>query len=261
MNSSILCRVPSWLAIAALMLSGCSSVFELKDNHEPGKVTPEFVSFVNTVYREQPEKSVSYPRFKMVLTPEVTRQIQHFADHNRRFIIKAYNNQQRYLAEVQELFRREGVPSDLISVGAVESGFDAKAVSYKGAAGIWQFMKPTARSYDLTVNLFKDERRDPIKSSWAAARHLADLYEEFNDWNLALAAYNAGSGSVRKAIRNGKGRDFWTLARSGHFKKQTAEYVPRVIAMSIIMKDLTEYGFVEVAGSYQSENTLLSYNQ
>lgn len=261
MIRTTLCRLPSLLALTALALSGCSSLFDIKDNHEPGKVTPEFVSFVRSQYPEEKVAKPSYPRFKMVLTPEVTRQIQHFADHNRRFIIKSYNNQQRYLVEVTELFQREGVPVELISVGAVESGFDPKAVSYQGAAGIWQFMKPTARSYNLNVTLFRDERKDPVKSSWAAARHLADLYDEFNDWNLALAAYNAGSGSVRKAIRNGKTRDFWTLARRGHFKRQTAEYVPRVIAMSIIMKDLNEYGFVEVAGEFKGDNTLLSYNK
>jgi membrane-bound lytic murein transglycosylase D len=197
----------------------------------------------------------------MVVNPEVTRQIKYFSDRDRGFVIKSYNNRQKYMTEVSELFRREGIPTELINVAAVESAFDVRAHSHKGASGIWQFMKPTARSYDLTVNLFRDERRDPIKSSWAAARHLGDLYDEFGDWNLALAAYNAGGGTVRKAIKRGNSRDFWRLARGGHFKRQTIDYVPRVIAMSIIMKELNEYGFVEVAGLLQNQSVMLSYNK
>jgi membrane-bound lytic murein transglycosylase D len=245
----------------AVFLSGCSSVLQ-QDVYVGGKtVSPEFKSFVGNIYDADPTPRRVYPRFSMVINPEVTKQIKHFSDNQRSFVIKAYNNRQRYITEVSELFKREGVPLELINVAAVESAFDTKAHSYKGASGIWQFMKPTARSYDLTVNLFRDERRDPVKSSWAAARHLGDLYDEFGDWNLALAAYNAGGGSVRKAIRKGNSRDFWKLARSGQFRRQTVDYVPRVIAMSIIMKELNEYGFVEVAGLLQNQSVMLSYNQ
>lgn len=202
-----------------------------------------------------------YPRFKLVLTPEVTHEIKRFTDKNRKFVTKAYNNRREYLAEIEELFEREGIPAELMNVGIIESGFDPRAVSNRGATGIWQFMKPTAKSYGLAVNFFRDDRKDPLRSSWAAARHLRDLYDTFGDWNLALAAYNAGTGSVNRAIKRGGTKDFWKLARKGHFKRQTAEYVPRVIAMSIIMRELDEYGFTEMAGELHSKPVYLSYNR
>lgn len=202
-----------------------------------------------------------YPRFKLVLTPEVTREIKRFTDKNRQFVAKSFNNRREYLNEIQELFEREGVPAELMNIGVIESGFNPKAVSNRGATGIWQFMKPTAKSYGLTVNFFRDDRKDPLRSSWAAARHMRDLYDTFGDWYLALAAYNAGAGSVNKAIKRGRTKDFWKLARAGHFKRQTAEYVPRVIAMSIIMRDLPEYGFTEMAGELHSKPIYLSYNR
>jgi|GEM_PF-4016175 len=248
---------------ASLFLSGCGGILapQRSSFFAPGGRGLDFSDFVETAYHNQSTVKKEYPRFQMALTPEVTRHLEYYSDRDRKFVIKSYNNRQVYLAEIRELFRREGLPLELINVGAVESKFNPNAVSRSGAAGIWQFMKPTGRSYDLTINFLRDERRDPVKSSWAAARHLGDLYDEFNDWYLALAAYNAGSGSLRRAIKQGKSRDFWQLARGGHLRRQTAEYVPRVIAMSIIMKDLGEYGFVEMAGEVHPENMLLSFNQ
>lgn len=262
LNAPALFRLTAIYSVI-LYLSGCSGVLisDGSSYYGPGGRSVDFSDFVESVYHDQLIAKKEYPRFKMALTPEVTRHLAHYSDRDRKFVVKSYNNRQIYLAEIRELFKREGVPLELINVGAVESKFNPNAVSRSGAAGIWQFMKPTGRSYDLTINFIRDERRDPVKSSWAAARHLGDLYDEFDDWYLALAAYNAGSGSVRRAIKRGKSRDFWQLARGGHFRRQTADYVPRVIAMSIIMQDLGEYGFVEMAGEVHPENMLLSFNK
>lgn len=202
---------------------------------------------------------IAYPSPKLVVTPEVTKEIKNFSEKNRKFIVNSYNNRSELYDELIELFTREGVPLELLNVGVIESGFKPEAVSSSGAAGIWQFMKGTARNYGLSVGFFRDERKDPIRSTWAAVRHLKDLYNEFGDWYLALAAYNAGSGAVRRAIKKGRTKDFWRLARAGHFHSQTANYVPRFVAVTIIMQNLSEYGFTEMAGELNPGPILLSY--
>ena len=104
---------------------------------------------------------------------------------------------------------------------------------------MWQLMKGTARLYGLDVNLLQDERRDPMLASVAAARHLRELYLIYKDWNLAVAAYNAGTGSINGAISAAKSDDFWTLSRSGRIKKETSRFVSRFIATSLLVKSQT----------------------
>ena len=118
-----------------------------------------------------------------------------------------------------------------------------KALSRMKARGIWQFIKSTAKMYDLKVSMFRDDRIDPVKSSRAAAKHLSDLYKQFGDWYLVMAAYNGGPGRVRRAIKAGKSRDFFELARAGYFRKETRLYVPKVLAMTHINRNLKYYGF------------------
>ena len=107
----------------------------------------------------------------------------------------------------------------------------------------WQFVPTTARAYGLTVAPGKDERLHVRKSSHAAARLLGDLYEEFNDWQLALAAYNAGVGRVKRAIQSAGTRDFFELVEQGAISKETAEFVPRVLAVAAILRNPANFGF------------------
>jgi membrane-bound lytic murein transglycosylase D len=141
-----------------------------------------------------------------------------------------------------------GVPQELVNLAIVESRFQPDAVSHKGAVGLWQFMSATARSFGLRVPparrlAYLDERRDPILSTFAAARFLRHLYEEFGCWHLALAAYNSGLGNVNRAIGRAKKYDFWSLARRGLLAKETADFVPRFIAVTLIMSNPKRYGF------------------
>jgi len=128
---------------------------------------------------------------------------------------------------LERILEAEGVPAELVAVGWVESRFDPQAVSPKGARGVWQLMPETARRYGLTVSRERDDRTDLGRSTRAAARHLADLYERFGDWSLALAAYNAGAERVEAALGRAPGRDFWQ-ARSW-LPRETQEYVPAVL--------------------------------
>jgi hypothetical protein len=129
---------------------------------------------------------------------------------------------------IEPILRVEGVPIEVSAVVLVESGGLSNALSAKGARGVWQFMPDTARRYGLIVDQLRDDRVNVEKSTHAAARYLKDLYSEFGDWSLALAAYNAGELAVRAALFRGKMRDFRSISSAGLLPRETREYVPTV---------------------------------
>ena len=132
-------------------------------------------------------------------------------------------------------FSKQGLPVELKYLSIVESGLRPKAVSVSGAVGLWQFMKGTGRLYGLRINNVVDERRDPIRSTQAASQYLKDLHIDFNDWTLALAAYNCGPGNVRKALKRSREEEFWSLKGRGYLPKETRRYIPKYVAISYLM--------------------------
>ena len=138
--------------------------------------------------------------------------------------------------------QEEGVPQDLIYLAQAESGFHPLAVSRVGARGMWQFMSSRARGYGLQRNWWVDDRQDPEKSTRAAARHLKDLYNEFGDWYLAMAAYNSGPGTVQSAVKRTGYADFWELYNRNVLPKETRNYVPIILAVTIMAKNPAQYG-------------------
>jgi membrane-bound lytic murein transglycosylase D len=145
------------------------------------------------------------------------------------------------------ILKQEGVPQDLIYLAQAESGFHPLAVSRVGARGIWQFMASRARGYGLQHSMWVDDRQDPEKSTRAAARHLKDLYAQFGDWYLAMAAYNSGPGTVQAAVKRTGYADFWELYRRNVLPTETRNYVPIILAMTIVSKNLSQYGFDDVS--------------
>lgn len=139
--------------------------------------------------------------------------------------------------------REAGLPEDLVYLAMIESGFSSIAKSWAGAVGPWQFMRATGRMYGLNSDVWRDERRDPVKSTDAAIRHLAKLYAEFQDWELAAAAYNAGEGRIRRGIAKYNTRDYWELARKRAIRPETVDYVPKMMAAAIITKNAKAFGF------------------
>jgi membrane-bound lytic murein transglycosylase D len=153
----------------------------------------------------------------------------------------------RYEERFREIFAEEGIPRDLIYMAHVESAFKTSAYSRAHARGIFQFIASTGRRYGLRVDWWIDERGDPEKSCRAAANYLRDLYDEFGDWYLALAAYNGGSGRVRRAIRrSGGSHDFWLHARRRLLLRETRNYVPAILAATLISKNPAKFGFGDV---------------
>lgn len=188
-------------------------------------------------------KSVSIPppmlpAPTLVMTPEVERELKAFLGRERVFIERALERRDRYMPMLQQIFKDEGIPDELLSLALIESGYNPEARSPVGAVGMWQFMRPTARIYGLSVKHSDDQRKDPILSSIAAARLLRDLYFYHGDWQLALAAYNAGSGGVAKALSRAGCDDYWTLVRKRKLTNQTSRFVPRFIAAAMITRGL-----------------------
>lgn len=149
----------------------------------------------------------------------------------------------QYKPLVDRIFSEFDLPSDLVFLSLVESGFNPHAYSRARATGPWQFMKGTAQVYGLRVDQYVDERRDPIKSTVAAARYLRDLHDLFGTWPLAMAAYNAGEGKVQRALQKARADNFWDIAATKHIRRETKEYVPRFMAATIIARNPDQFGF------------------
>lgn len=141
----------------------------------------------------------------------------------------AYEGSEHRTSAVAAILQLQGLPANLLGVAAVESGFARMAVSPKGAAGLWQFMPATARQYGLVVNGSRDDRFDVSKSTVAAAHYLRQLHDQFGDWQLALAAYNAGPHRVRQAMHRVHAGDFRTMSQNFSLPRETLAYVPRVL--------------------------------
>ena len=185
----------------------------------------------------------TYEDIPVIVNPAVERNIHYFQNviHDRfqEWLTRFY----AYRPLVEEIFLEVGLPKELIYLSLVESGFNPRAYSRARASGPWQFIKSTGRLYGLKVSWYVDERRDPIKSTVAAAIHLRDLYDTFGSWPLALAAYNAGAGKISRAIKKTGTRDFWRIARTRYIRRETRQYVPRFMAAMIIATRPSLFGF------------------
>jgi len=165
----------------------------------------------------------------------------------------------RYRPLVETIFTEFHLPSDLVYLSLVESGFNPYAYSRAKATGPWQFMKGTAKAYGLRVDNYVDERRDPIKSTVAAARYLRDLYDLFGAWPLAMAAYNAGEGKVMRALQKAQVESFSEISKTRLIRKETKEYVPRFMAATIIARNPDRYGFSqESAEPHQFDEAIIT---
>jgi len=163
-------------------------------------------------------------------------------DTGRRTLLAGFRRAGRYRALIQRILAEEGVPEELIYLAQAESGFLPRAVSNKNAVGMWQFIANTGATYQLKRSGTYDERLDPEKATRAAARFLKSLHERYGDWYLAMAAYNCGAGAVDRAVERTGYADYWELLRRHSLPRETANYVPIIIAMTIIGKNPEDYG-------------------
>lgn len=174
--------------------------------------------------------------------PSVQRIVEEMSGVGQRSTAEALARSGRYLPMIREVFAVRGLPAGLAYLALVESHFDPSACSPAGAMGLWQFIESTARSCGLRVDWWVDERLDPEASTRAAAAHLTDLYRHFGDWDLALAAYNAGPGAVARALSSAGADSYWELRQGGGLREETRRYVPKFYAMLAIARAPERYG-------------------
>ncbi len=179
----------------------------------------------------------------ITLNERVEYFIRYFTTTKREVFARWLARSGRYMPMIKEILKSYGLPEDLVYLAMIESGFNPFAYSRAGACGIWQFIRSTGRKYGLKINYWVDERRDPEKATHAAAKYLLELYREFECWHLASASYNAGEAKLRRAIRRYGTRDFWKLSRYRYLKRETKNYVPKMIAAMIIAKNPEKFGF------------------
>ena len=187
-----------------------------------------------------PEKRVRIP---VEINQHVESWIHYFSvkDHARfqRFLDRG----QAYKDVVENTLEENDLPAELYYLAMIESGFRTDAFSHAKAAGVWQFISGTARRYGLRVDQYVDERKDPIRATEAAAKYLRDLYNVFGSWHLAMAAYNAGEIRVLRAVFKGRTRNFWDLIEAKALPRETANYVPKFLAVVLIGQNPEKYGF------------------
>ncbi len=182
----------------------------------------------------------------LVMTDQVAGYINYFSTRGRGTLEHALARSGRYEDMIRRTLREAGVPQELIYLAQAESGFHPLAVSRAGARGMWQFMGSRAKGYGLERSWWVDDRQDPEKATRAAAHHLKDLYNEFGDWYLAMAAYNSGPGTVQSAVKRTGYADFWELYNRNVLPKETRNYVPIIVAVTIMAKNPAQYGLDSV---------------
>ena len=162
--------------------------------------------------------------------PRIQQHVTRFESGGCNSLRTALVRSRIYVPRMAAILRQAGLPPELVYLPLIESGFRPHAVSRAGAVGSWQLLAGTGRRYGLRIDRYRDERRDPLKSTQAAARYLADLHDLFGDWHLALAAYNAGEHTIARLLAAHQGATFWELTEQRHLNAETADFVPKFLA-------------------------------
>src|SRR6202453_660970 len=200
----------------------------------------------NVKAKAEAELKSTHSDLPLVMTDQVAGYINYFSNRGRGTLEHALARSGRYEDMIHRVLREQGVPQELIYLAQAESGFHPLAVSRAGARGMWQFMGSRAKGYGLERNWWVDDRQDPEKATRAAAHHLKDLYNEFGDWYLAMAAYNSGPGTVQSAVKRTGYADFWELYRRNVLPKETRNSVPTIVAVTIMAKNPAQCGLDSV---------------
>lgn len=181
---------------------------------------------------------------------QINRQVRaylvYFSTERKEIFNRYLSRSTRYLPMIKEIFMEQGLPEDLAYLAMIESGFNPHAYSRASACGMWQFIRGTGLRYGLSIDSYLDERRDPEKATRAAANYLSDLYKQFGSWYLAAASYNCGEGRVQKELDQSNHKNFWELSDNQCLPNETKNYVPQMIAATIIAKNPEKFGFKKV---------------
>lgn len=182
----------------------------------------------------------------VIWNKQVQKWVKFFTGKGRQHFINYTQRAGRYAPVLSKIMADSGLPRDLIYLAMAESGFQNHARSWAKAVGPWQFMPRTGKNFGLNIDWYVDERRDPLKATIAAASYLKALYNMFGSWELATAGYNAGEGKIARATRMYRTKDFWKLTKGRYLRPETKNYVPKIMALAIIGKNLHVFGFHDI---------------
>lgn len=225
-------KILLFLGLALGFLSACATAPKMGTN--PTTPVVDHFSEVN---------NLSIP---LVMNDRVQDWIDYFQGAGRSHFELYLRRSGKYIPMMKKILRQQGLPEDLVYLSMIESGFNPHAYSRARATGAWQFIYQTGQRYGLAADNWVDERRDPEKSTIAAAKYLKDLYDRHNNWYLAAASYNAGEGKIDRAIKKYDTEDFWELTHGRYLKAETKAYVPKLIAAALIAKNPKKYGFTDI---------------
>lgn len=244
-----------------------SSLFEemyttiLDESLEESEIN--YPELTTELLKERLEELNKRTPFRVEYNPSLENIIKHYLKNRRTILERQMSLSRYYFPMFEEILDKHDLPLELKYLAIVESALNPRAKSRVGATGLWQFMFTTGKMFDLNVSSYVDERSDPLKSTEAASKYLKSLNNSFNDWDLALAAYNSGPGNVSKAIRRSGGKtDYWQLRN--FLPRETAGYVPAFLATMYIFEFAEEHGFKNIASShipYMATDTIRVKNQ
>jgi membrane-bound lytic murein transglycosylase D len=180
------------------------------------------------------------------INADVERWLDFFTQRDRERFSRFLERGSRYKTMINAVLKEQGIPTELYYQAMIESGFATHATSTASAVGIWQFIPGTGRRYGLRIDQYVDERRDPMRATIAAAMYLKDLHNVFQNWYLAMAAYNAGEGRILGAIMRSGTRDFWEMVKKRSLPSETMNYIPKFLAATTIGHNLSRYGFEDI---------------
>lgn len=218
---------------------------------------------VNPIYEKEvyKERLSRIPAvIEMPYNDVVQKLIDRYSGHLRRSVSLMLGTQNFYMPIFEQALESYGLPLELKYLPVIESALNPNAVSRVGATGLWQFMLHTGKQYGLEINSLVDERRDPVKASYAAAHYLSDLYKIFGDWNLVIAAYNCGPQGINKAIHRAKGlTDYWDIYP--YLPKETRGYVPAFIAANYIMNYYCDHNICPMVAELPAKSDTIMVNR
>ncbi len=215
-----------------LMVTGCAT-------------TPKTASRAAPVVQDH-FAEIERPSVPLVMNNRVQDWMDYFQGRGHERFERYLSRSGRYIPMMRKILRENGLPENLVYLSMIESGFNPHAYSRARATGAWQFIYQTGVRYGLRADSWVDQRRDPEKSTVAAAKYLKELYDRFQDWYLAAASYNAGEGKINRAIKKYATEDFWELSQRRYLKAETKNYVPKLIAAALISMNPEKYGFEHV---------------
>ncbi len=221
-----------------LILTNCATS---RNHSENKKNTSASIEEDNWVDDTSPEFNIP-----IVMNKNVRDFIRYFQTSNRKHFVRWLQRSEKYIPTMQKILDDNNLPTDLVYIAMIESGFSSSAYSRARAMGPWQFIKGTAKRYNLKMNWWIDERRDPIKSTIAASQYLQELYGMFDSWLLAAAGYNAGENKIKRAILKHNTEDFWEMTKYRYLRPETKQYIPGLIAAALIAKNPSKYGFYDI---------------